>query len=67
MAHTTAHVPRMRPMDSSSQKKTAKNDTSISNVKQQLSPITIRKHKYSKTYSEENMLSSNVDGMPRTN
>ncbi len=54
-------------MDSSCLKKTEKDDTPTSEVKQQRVSMDIRKPRSSKTYSAENMLSSNLDGMPRAN
>jgi hypothetical protein len=59
--------PRERPMDSSYLRKTPKDDSHRSDIKQQLGLMDIRKPRSSKTYSGENMLSSNLGGIPRAN
>jgi len=52
-------------MDSSCRRKTPKGDSHKSDGKQQLGSMDIRNPRSAKTYSAENMLSSNLDGMPR--
>ncbi len=51
-------------MDSSCLRKTQKDDSQQSDVKQQLGLMGIRNPRSSRTYSADNMLSSNLDGMP---